>query len=436
MSAALAAVDPAYVIQNSLIREGNQLKLPGHVIDLGNFKRIFVLSVGKAALSMALSTRDLLGERLTEGAILTKKIKGQLPAGFQKQLHYYVGSHPIPNEDGQRATGEIISRFSTLKEDDLVIALISGGSSALFTNPAQGISLLDLKQTNQVLVSSGANIHEINTIRKHLSQVKGGQLAKILHPAQIYTLILSDVIDDQIDMIGSGPTAPDPTTFADAVGIMEKYQLEDILPVSVITRLNQGFQGKIAETPKPNDPAFKKVVNLILANNRQALQAGVEQARSEGFQALPLPQILTGEASTVGEKLAIRLTDMAMHDQPFPRPACLIAGGETTVTLTNIEQPGRGGRNLETALSALPTLDGLKDIALITLATDGEDGLTDAAGAVVTGESFPRCQQLGLNPEKYLENHDSYTLFENLDDLLQPGPTGTNVNDLCFLFTL
>jgi hydroxypyruvate reductase len=323
-----------------------------------------------------------------------------------------------------------------MQEDDLAIVLISGGSSALFTYPVDGISLADLKITNQILLSCGADIREINTIRKHLSRVKGGQLAKFLQPAQVLTCILSDVIGDPIDMIGSGPTAPDPTTYADGLAVIERYQLEGELPPPVIKWLDQGLAGKYPETPKPGDQCFKKVSNLILASNRDALLAGVAQAEKEGFSADILPHVLIGEASSAGRNLAKRMVDLALKGEPFPRPACLIAGGETTVTLTNTQTPGLGGRNLELALSALPLLDGLEDITLITLATDGEDGLTDAAGAVVTGESSRICQQLGQDPQAYLELHDSYTLFKKLDDLLITEPTGTNVNDLCFLFTL
>lgn len=435
MAAALAAVDPTLVIQNNLSREGNQIRTAGGMIDLASYREIHLLSIGKAALPMARGLIDLLGNQLTAGYILTKQIFRQRPAGMDQRMKLYAGSHPIPDQDGLQATADILAQLSSREEDDLVITLISGGASALFTNPAQGISLPDLQQTNQILLSCGADIHEINTIRKHLSQVKGGGLARVLHPATIYTLILSDVSDDQIDIIGSGPTAPDPTTFADALKVVEKYQLQDSLPGAVSQRLDQGRQGMIPETPKPAERYFSKVVNLILANNQQAVQGGAEQARWEGFHTTTLPQFLTGAASEVGEGLARRLSQMALNNQPFPCPSCLIAGGETTVDLTNTKQPGEGGRNLETALSALPGLDGLDNVALITLATDGEDGPTDAAGAVVTGESYQRCQQLGLNPEEYLLKHDSYSLFAYLDDLLLPGPTGTNVNDLYFLFT-
>jgi hydroxypyruvate reductase len=247
-------------------------------------------------------------------------------------------------------------------------------------------------------------------------------------------LILSDVIGDQIDTIGSGPTAPDPSTYKDALAIVDRYSLEGEMPPAVLSRLHQGRQGKHSETPKSEDPIFDSVSNFILASNHDALQAGAAQADQEGYSVNTLPGFLTGEACQAGKKLAEKLTKIALQDQLLPRPVCLIAGGETSVTMTNTKKPGQGGRNLETALCALLELDGLDNIILITLATDGEDGLTTAAGAVVTEKSYNRCRQLGLNPTEYLARHDSFTLFKALDDLLITGPTGTNVNDLCFLF--
>ncbi len=434
LAASLAAVDPDLLIKDYLTRENNRLYLPGHEIDLQRFRRIYLLGIGKAALSMSTGLEDLIGDRLTEGFVLTKKGQSHLPESSPRKNRIFTGGHPVPDEDGLQATKEILDHLLSLNEDDLVIVLISGGSSALFTQPADGISLADLRKTNQILLSCGADIREMNTIRKHLSRVKGGGLAKTLYPAQILTLILSDVMGDPADMIGSGPTAPDPSTFSDALAVIDKYGLKDVLPELVVGRLDQGAQGSLPETPKAGDPCFKDVINLILANNRKALEGGLAQAQVEGFSTRILPDHLNGEACAVGADLAHRLADLAREGNPLPRPACLIAGGETTVTLTNSTKPGLGGRNLETALCAIALLDGLDNIALITLATDGEDGATNSAGAVVTGESHQLCQRLGLDPESYLQNHDSYTLFENLDDLLLIGPTGTNVNDLCFLF--
>lgn len=440
LAASLNAVDPAGLIQDFLTIEESRI-IRG--IELDVFDRIFLLGMGKAALPMSICIGDFLGNRLTEGLILTKTGADLLPERFQDRMQVFTGGHPLPNEDGEDATREILSKLSPLNENDLVITLISGGSSALFIKPADGISLKDLINTNQTLLSCGADIREINTIRKHLSQVKGGHLAKFLQPAQIFTLILSDVIGNHVDLVGSGPTAPDPSTFDEALGVVEKYNLKDELPRSVINRLNQGIEGKISETPKPYgslfptqyDPIFRNVTNKVLASIEDALQAGITQAIIEGFAPDKSPYPLKGEASQVGINLAEQLTEMVSKNKPRRQPTCMIAGGETTVTLTNTDEPGQGGRNLELALSALSAMDGLSNVALITLATDGEDGTTGAAGAVVTGDSFQRCQQLGLDPDDFLQRHDSYTLFRSLDDLIVTGPTGTNVNDLCFLFT-
>lgn len=432
LAAALSAVDPSLVIQENLCREGNWLLLQGKGINLEVYHRIHLVGLGKAAFSMSVSVGDILGDRLTGGYILTKRGDQQLPDKFTERMELFRGSHPLPDEEGQRATVEILNRLSGVRAEDLVMVLISGGSSALFTSPAEGISLSDLQRTNQLLLACGADIREINTIRKHLSRVKGGQLAKILQPARVLTLILSDVMGDSIDMIGSGPTAPDPSTYADALAVVDKYRLGEELPEAVLLRLDQGFQGDRPETPKLHDPCFMNVSYHVLASNRKALLAGAEQAAREGFKVETLPRHLRGEASAAGWELARQLGDMALTGV---RPACLIAGGETTVTLTSAVETGLGGRNLETALSALPLLEGVDDVALITLATDGEDGETSAAGAVVTGKSYHRCLELGLDPEDHLARHDSFSIFNALDDLLQPGPTGTNVNDLCFLFT-
>lgn len=435
LSAALSGVDPAYLIRERVIKNEDRLTLLGQTIDLDVTGSTYLLGIGKAALPMTLSFADLLGDQLDRGCILTKLGGVPLPASHQERLKIFYASHPIPDNTGLMATSKILSGFSSLTEEDLVIILISGGGSALFTQPANQITLEDLQNTNHLLLSCGADIFEINTVRKHLSQIKGGQLSRHLFPARVLTLILSDVIGDPLDMIASGPTVADPSTYADALKVIEKYILEDSLPSSVIKHLTNGREGLIPETPKPGDPIFDKTTNLILASNRDALLAGASQAESEGFQTTILSKPVTGEARSAGELLAQLLKDRAQPERSNPHPSCLIAGGETTVTLSNTTKPGLGGRNLDLALSALPILDGVGNCLFVTLATDGEDAVSGAAGAVVSGKSLQRCQELGLDPIEYLDRHDSYTLFEALDDLLITGATGTNVNDLCFMFT-
>jgi hydroxypyruvate reductase len=436
LSSALAGVDPSSLIKEKATRKGSLLDLMGEQIDLASFPNIYLLGIGKAARPMTLTMADLLEDYLQQGYILTKGETDPLPASFQDRVKIFSGSHPIPGNDSLLATTEILEGLGGLAQEDLVITLISGGGSALFTQPAGKITLKNLQTTHQTLLDCGADIREINTIRKHLSAIKGGQLAQHLHPARILTLILSDVIGDPIDMIASGPTSPDPSTYQDAMGVIAKYSLEDQLPEVVIRHLIRGQNGEIPETPKPGDPLFSRTKALILAGNRDALQAGAAQAEQEGFQITILTETLAGEAKKVGETLALKLKEITPNDSSHPGPTCLIAGGETTVTLSNIDEPGKGGRNLELALGALPILAGMDRCLLVTLATDGEDGSSGAAGAVVSGDSLQRCQQMGLKPKIYLERHDSHAFFNKLNDLIQIGPTGTNVNDLCFMFIL
>lgn len=435
LSSSLAAVEPGEVVKKSLVRNADRFLIGGETLDLKAFDRIILIGIGKAGYPMSMAVADLLGDELTRGIILTKPGADQLPEKYAGVIKHFHGGHPVPNQNSITAAKIIQAQLSELNSRDLVVLLLSGGGSALLSAPCPGITLQDLILTNQVLLGCGADITEINTIRKHISLVKGGLLASIAAPAKIVTLILSDVMGDPIDMIASGPTAPDPSTFQDALNVMQKFNLDKLLPLTVVDRINKGCSGEFPETPKPEDLLFQKVFNYIIGRNLDAVQAGILAAEQEGFNAGILPNPLKGEASRVGTELAEILRQMARKGKPLPRPACLIGGGETTVTLQSSEEIGRGGRNLETALNAVRILDGLPNAVLITLATDGEDGETNAAGAVVTGESFLRGKACQIQPENYLRNHDSYSYFEKLDDLLLPGLTRTNVNDLCFLFT-
>ncbi|HSM24556.1 MAG TPA: DUF4147 domain-containing protein, partial [Anaerolineaceae bacterium] len=302
----------------------------------------------------------------------------------------------------------------------LVFCLISGGGSALVTAPYDGISLEDMRELTLQLLACGARIDEINTLRRHLDRIKGGGLAKKASPARLVSLILSDVVNSPLEAIASGATAPDPSTLEDVLRIIEKYDLNAKLPSSIIRHL-----AKKMETPKVGDDLFAKVSNILVGNNELAAQAAAQTAEKFGFKIIDLGNAWQGEAREVSQELVSKI--MKTNDQPV----CIIAGGETTVTLKG---EGKGGRNLELALAAVPLLAGQENVMLVTLATDGEDGPTDAAGAVVTGESFERAKKLGIESQTYLNNNDSYHFFEKLGDLLKPGPTGTNVNDLTFLF--
>ena len=390
---------------------------------------------------MARAVGQVVGDRLDGGVVIVKEgYAGEstttTTAGDEPSIHaisILEAGHPIPDERGVSGAGQLIDILKDTQPDDLVISVISGGGSALLVSPAPGLALKDLQDLTSALLASGATINEINSLRKHLEQVKGGGLARLAAPATLITLILSDVVGDPLDVIASGPTVPDPSTFSEAYQVLKRYDILDKVPQAVIAQLQHGLQGQIPETPKPGDALFSRVQNVIVGSNQQAAQAGLTQAQAEGFQALLLTTFLQGEARQAGGLLAAIARQVSKKGQPIPRPACLIAGGETTVTLRG---DGLGGRNQEMALSAVSELAGLPDLALITLATDGGDGPTDAAGAVVTGETLARAHQLGLNPEDFLARNDSYHFFSALDDLLCPGPTQTNVNDLAFIIAM
>jgi glycerate 2-kinase len=408
LAAALDAVDPYKAVQTYLPR------LDG---------RVFGLAIGKAALPMM----DALVARvpLAGGLAVTKFASRQI-----RELYSVIeGGHPIPDERSQEAGERVLKFVSSLQEEDTLVCLISGGGSALVTAPL--VSLEDLQALTSLLLSSGARIEEINTIRRQLDRVKGGGLARAT-TAKIISLILSDVIRNPLEAIASGPTAPDPTTKEDALNILERYlglTTDRRRPGASLNSVLQCLRGsKALETLKPGDPVFARVQNIIIGDNKLAARTALQQAEREGLQAELLTNELQGEARDVGSKLAHRLR---MDRLTRARPFCLIAGGETTVT---IRGEGKGGRNQELALAAVDELSGLEGVMLVALGTDGDDGPTDAAGAVVTGETARRAESLGLEAAAYLSRNDAYPFFDKLGDLLKTGPTGTNVNDLIFLF--
>lgn len=401
LSAALKAVDPFKAVQEYLP------PLEGQV---------FGLAIGKAALPMM----DALARRipLSGGLAVTKFASGQ------RRESYTVleGGHPVPDARSVAAGDRVMEFVSSLKEEDTLVCLISGGGSALVTAPH--VPLKALQELTSLLLSSGAPIDEVNTLRRHLDRIKGGGLT-CATKAKIISLILSDVIGNPLEAIASGPTAPDPTTKGEALQILDKYDLTKDVPLIILQSLLSS-----SETLKPDDPISARVQNMIIGDNKLAARAAWEQSEREGFHAEILTNELQGEAGEVGRELAHRLR---AENETRARPFCLIAGGETTVT---IEGEGKGGRNQELALAAVEELSGLQDVMLVALATDGDDGPTDAAGAVATGESARRAQALGLNAADYLSRNDAYPFFDALGDLLKTGPTGTNVNDLIFLCAL
>ncbi len=430
LSAGLQAVEPGAAVRHFMRREGHQLIIGDRGYDLNQFQRVLIVGTGKAGTPMTQAAVDILGERLYAGLVIVKEgyTSGALKIGA---VSIAEAGHPIPDQRGLQASKHLIELLEGTKADDFVICLISGGGSALMTSPVDDIGLQEMQALTQSLLASGADINEINTMRKHLEQLKGGKLARLAAPSQLATLILSDVVGDALTTIASGPTVPDPTTFEDAFKVLERYNLTQQIPSAVVAYLQRGIQSAEQETPKPDDPLFDRVQNVVIGSNKQAADAAVLQAQREGFNASLLTTYLQGEARYAGRFLGAIARQIVQSDQPIPKPACLVIGGETTVTL---QGNGMGGRNQEMALSAVQDLAGLPDVVLISMASDGGDGPTDAAGAVVTGKTLKRARNAGLNPSGYLEANDSYHFFNALGDLLKIGPTQTNVNDLAFIF--
>lgn len=439
LESAIQAVKPDEAIKQQVQLDKNTLIIGNHRIDLDTIDHLYVVGAGKAVLPMTLALMNILDNHVTSGIVIAKENYSShalnnsiiTVSSAANQIRVFTGGHPLPNTDGIRATKEIIDLLNNTTCKDLVLCLISGGGSSLLTSPAGEVTLQDLRTLTLSLTKCGASIIEINILRKHLDLIKGGQLARLAAPAPLISLILSDVVGDPLETIASGPTAPDPSTFQDAWQVLVRYDLVSQLPPSLLHHLERGKRGELPETPKPGDFIFNNVYNVIIGNNFKAAQAALQQAHVEGFNTLLLTTFLQGEARQAGHFLVAIAREISQSGHPLSRPVCLIAGGETTVT---IQGKGKGGRNQELALAAVKDFRDIQNIVLVTLATDGEDGNTDAAGAVVTGNTFDRSLMLGMDPESYLRNNDSYYFFHNLDDLIKPGPTHTNVNDLVFIF--
>ena len=426
LGAALEAVDPAGVIKQEIRRQGDELTVRERVYDLASFRRVVVVGGGKASGTMASALEDILGDRISAGWVNVKD--GYTAPTRRIQLH--EAGHPLPDARGVAGAAHIADLLRQADEDDLVICLISGGGSALMTLPVQGVSLDDMQALTTALLKCGATINEINAIRKHLSQIKGGHLARLAHPATLISIMVSDVVGSPLDVIASGPTVPDTSTFGEARAVLAKYDIWDQVPDSIAQHLKRGAKGEVAETPKAGDPAFAKTQNLVVADNAIAAQAALAQAQALGLNALLLTTYVEGEAREVAKVAAALAKEIVHHGRPVARPACLILGGETTVT---VRGDGKGGRNQELALAAAMQIHGLEGAMIIGLATDGTDGPTDAAGAIAQGQTLDWAQEQGLDPLAFLANNDAYHFFQPLGDLLLTGPTGTNVNDLTFV---
>ena len=421
---ALEAADPRVAIRRAVQREGDVLRVGSRGYDLAR-GRVFVVGFGKASAAMAHAIESICGDKIVQGSVSVKYGHGVPLSSQTIQLH--EAGHPLPDANSVRGAEKAFAVLSAAHPGDLVICLISGGGSAILELPAAGISLEDLRETTDALLRCGATINELNTLRKHLSQVKGGQLVRRANGAHILSLILSDVIGSPIDTIASGPTAPDSTTFADALDVVEQRGVRSQLPASIVRHLERGARGEIVETPKPDDSLFSRVQNVVIADNELACQAAMQAARVRGFNALLLTSFLQGEAREVARMFAAIVREIARSNQPVGRPACLIAGGETTVTVLG---RGKGGRNQELALAAAIEIDGMQNVVVLSGGTDGNDGPTDAAGAIADGTTRARAATRGLDARQFLSNNDAYHFFQPLDDLIITGPTNTNVNDV------
>jgi len=403
--------------------EGQTLVAGRQRYPMETIKNVFVLGAGKASAVMAAAVEHLLGKRVTGGLI---NVKYGHTARL-KRIELNECGHPVPDAAGVAGARRIMDIARRAGENDLVICLISGGASALLPAPAPPITLEEKQQVTRLLLACGATIHEINAVRKHISEVKGGQLARLAYPARVLSLLLSDVIGDPLDVIGSGPTAPDASTFADALAVLDKYGLRERVPAAVRERLERGAAGRIPETPKADDPVFERTQNLIVGNNRTAVDAAAKIARVFGFRPLVLSTMIEGETREVARVHAAIVREILASGRPARPPVCLISGGETTVTLRG---NGLGGRNQEFVLAAAIELAGLPDVVVLSGGTDGTDGPTDAAGAIADGATQARAERIGLDARRMLADNDSYHFFEPLGDLIKTGPTNTNVMDL------
>ncbi len=429
MRASLLAVEPAQAVRNALRRDGDTLSLGDRTYDLARYRRIFVVGAGKASAPMARAAEEVLGHQLTAGVVNVKYGYTDVTA----KIALREAGHPLPDENGLAGTREIVRLLESAGEDDLVLCLISGGGSALMILPEDPITLADYQALTQALLRSGATINHINTVRKHIERVKGGRLAQVAAPAEVATLILSDVIGDPLDAIASGPTVPDTTTFADALDVLQRFALLETVPASIVDWLQRGQQGEVPETPKPGDPLFERVATVVIGSNDVAARAAVAEATRLGFSSLLLTTYLEGEARDAGLLAGALAKELLLRRRPVSPPACLILGGETTVT---VRGGGSGGRCQEAALAAALSIDGLQRALVVALATDGSDGPTDASGGMVDGRTAQRAREKGLDPRAALANNDSYALLREVGDLLVTGPTNTNVNDLLFVFAL
>ena len=431
LGAALAAVDPYQAVYQSLAFDPatNHLTVGGRVFPINPTGKLIVVGAGKAGTPMAQAVASVLGDRVSAGLVTVKYGYGPDHYGTAGPIQFREAGHPVLDGAGIQATTEITALLEGLTGQDTVVAVISGGGSALLEEPVEGVSLGDMQHLATAMLKSGATINQLNTVRKHLSRVKGGQLARLVFPAQLIGLLLSDVVGSPLDVIASGPTVPDTSTFQDAWNILVQLGLSGAgeTPGPIRKYLQKGLAGQAFETPKPGDQLFERVFTYIVGDNRVAALAGLEKAHRLGFNTMLLSTFIEGEAREVAKVFAGIAREILVTGSPVKRPACLIAGGETTVT---VRGDGLGGRNQELALAAALALDGLENVMIVPLATDGSDGPNDGAGAFAEGATVRQARSRNLDPFDYLQRNDAYHFFEKAGGLLKTGPTNTNVNDL------
>ena len=424
----LDAVDARKAVGRAISRNGEELVIGRRRYDLRRYDRVVVLGAGKATASMAQAVEQRLGSRLQGGFVVVKH--GHVVP--TKRIVVAEASHPVPDRFGLQAAARLSAMAAELGRRDLLIVLLSGGASSLLPAPVAGITLADKQRTTQKLLRCGANIGDINIVRKHLSRIKGGRLAE-LTKATVVTVILSDVLGDDLSAIASGPTAPDPTTYRDAVAILKRYRIWQAVPQRVRRHLDRGCQGLVSETPKPGSPLFRRVHHHIVGNNAAAVAAVARAAREAGLRTLVHRSALTGEAGEEGQRFGALAKNIVREGTPLQRPCCVVAGGETTVTVTG---NGTGGRAQEFAAAAALEIADLAKVWVVAIGTDGTDGPTDAAGAVIDGHTVARAKRLSVDLKGALKRHNTYPALKKLHQLILTGPTGTNVNDLYLLLVL
>lgn len=414
-------MDPAVLVRQYAWRVAERYRA-------GNYTRLRLIAFGKAAPAMAAALVEELQSLVDDGIVVTTRGLQSVPLPACLQL--FTAGHPLPDQAGEEAAGAVLSLCHEADARTLLVMLVSGGGSALLATPAQGLSLAQKQQTTRLLLQAGASIDELNTVRKHLSQIKGGRLAAAAAPAGVMALILSDVIGDPLEVIASGPTVPDPSTWSDALAVLHRYELVDRVPHAVSERLRRGMQGEIPDTPKAGAGWPTGIENLLIGSNRLALAAAAEAAAELGCSVTCQASPVDGEAREAGRRLARQALAASRGDFQGGRRHCLLSGGETTVT---VRGEGRGGRNLELALAFALEIAGQPGLTLLSAGSDGVDGTADAAGAIVDGGTVPRAIALGLDPQAYLDDNDTFGFFSRAGGLFVTGPTGTNVMDLQIL---